>query len=82
MKVTNVKLHKTMGKTALKAFAQVVLDDQLKITGLKVFESERGLYLAYPRNPKSKTQLCFAFPMDEGFRHEIEKKVISEYENN
>jgi DNA-binding cell septation regulator SpoVG len=82
MKVTNVKLHKTQGKTTLKAFAQVVLDGQLKLTGLKLFESEIGLYLAYPRNPKSKTSLCFAFPMDESFRNEIENEVIEVYENN
>tara|TARA_R110001592_G_scaffold362339_1_gene675843 strand:+ start:298 stop:546 length:249 start_codon:yes stop_codon:yes gene_type:complete len=82
MNVTDINLHNTKGKTDLKAFVQVVLDGQLKITGLKLFSGTDGLYLSYPKNPKSKTNVCFAFPMSETFRIEIENKVIEKYENN
>lgn len=79
MKITKIQIYPIKGSTALKGFAQVTLDDQIKITGIKIFNSQRGLYITYPRNPKSKKNLCFAFPTDKDLRSEIEESVVVEF---
>lgn len=81
MKVTRVQIFPVDGETSLKCFAQVTLDDSIKITGLKVFSGQDGFYLTYPRNPKSKKNLCFVFPTNPALRKSIEKSVIAEFQN-
>jgi stage V sporulation protein G len=79
MLVTKIQVYPVDGNTTLKGFAQVTLDDAIKITGLKIFEGDNGLYLTYPRNPKSKKNLCFAFPIDVNLRRTIEEQVVTEF---
>lgn len=79
MKVSKIQIFPIESTTPLKGFAQVTLDDAIKITSLKIFDGPKGLYLTYPRNPKSKKNLCFAFPTDEKLRRNIEQSVVTEF---
>jgi DNA-binding cell septation regulator SpoVG len=82
MKVTQVNVFPVEGKSELKAFAQVVIEDELKLTGLKLFGKGSEFYLTYPKNPKSKKDLCFSFPMSSRLKNHITEEVVKNYENN
>lgn len=81
MKVTAVNIFPIENSTtSLKAFVQVTLDDVLRLTGIKLFEGKNGDYISYPRNPKSKQNLCFMFPTNEDLRLEISDAVLDEWD--
>jgi DNA-binding cell septation regulator SpoVG len=79
MEISKIQVYPVAGSASLKGFAQVTLDNSLKITGLKIFDGPKGLYITYPRNPKSKKNLCFAFPTDKSLREHIEERVVTEF---
>jgi DNA-binding cell septation regulator SpoVG len=80
MQVTNIAIFPIDNSTtALKGFAQVTLDGVLRLTGIKIFEGDKGPYISYPKNSKSKQNLCFMFPTDKDLREHISKEIIDEY---
>ena len=50
MKV-DVKIYKTKGEGAVKAFATVTLDDSYAVRNLKVVDGAKGLFVAMPSEP-------------------------------
>lgn len=79
LKITNIQLFPVDKETTLKAIVQITFNDALKISGLKLFDGQDGMYLRYPINPKSLKRMCFSFPIDYDFRKQIESDVIDEY---
>lgn len=81
MNVTRTQIFPVDATTTnLRGFAQVTLDDSLKLTGIKIFQNEEGaLRIQYPRNPKSKQSLCYMFPINKDLRDTIEQCIIEEY---
>ena len=43
-------LKETMGKT--RAFARVVINEQLQLTGLRIIDGSNGLFVSYPNDPR------------------------------
>lgn len=81
MKITAVNIFPIEDSTtSLKGFAQVTLDGVLRLTGIKIFEGETGAYVSYPKNPKSKQNLCFVFPIDKELREHISNEILDEWE--
>ena len=58
--VTSVEVYPFSSMGHIKALAQVVLNDQLIIRGIRVMEGENGMFIGYPIDP---------FFKGEGFRH-------------
>ena len=80
MKITAVNIFPIEDSTtSLKGFAQVTLDGVLRLTGIKIFEGETGSYISYPKNQKSKQNLCFVFPIDRELREHISDEIIDAY---
>lgn len=81
MQITNIAIFPIDNSTtALKGFAQVTLDGVLRLTGIKIFEGDKGSYISYPKNPKSKQNLCFVFPTDKDLREQISDAILDEWE--
>lgn len=83
--VTNVQVFPfkegpSMGH--MKALAQVVLNDQLLIRGLRVMEGEYGLYVGYPNDPFYKGEGCRSVytPIIRWLREHIENCVLEKYQ--
>jgi stage V sporulation protein G len=80
--ITNVQvfvLNEHFGK--LKAFARVLLNDELQLTGLKLYEGSKGLFLSYPSDPGCNgTTKNFIMPNSESFGKALQDAVISKYE--
>ncbi len=66
----------------MKALAQVVLNDQLLIRGLRVMEGEYGLFVSYPIDPfyKSDSYRSVCMPMTRQLREHIENCVLEKYQ--
>ncbi len=70
----------TMGH--VKALAQVVLNDQIVIRGLRVMEGDNGLFVGYPLDPffKGEELRSLVFPITRTLREHIENCVLEKYQ--
>ena len=69
-----------MGRT--KAIANIVLNDQIQVRGLRVIDGENGLFVGYPVDPfyKGEGFRNIVFPITAELRHHIEKSVLEKYD--
>ena len=65
----------------MKGCAQVTLNDQLVINGLRIMDGENGLYVAYPLDPfyKGEDLHLVCFPITRQLREHIENCVLEKY---
>ena len=77
--VTQVDVFITpyVGKT--KAFANVVLNDQLKLTGLQVFYDLDEKCVKYPNTGKDDYDVTVVFPITNELHNHIEQAVLKQY---
>ena len=80
MKITEVRVTKFNGDGNLKAFANVTLDKQLVLTGLKVMSSVKGDFVAMAsKKDKDGEYKDIFFPITKEFREELTKAVMDKY---
>ena len=80
VKVFPFKEDPSMGR--IKGYATITLNDQFQIRGLRIMESENGLFVGYPMDPFYKgddfRSLCF--PITRQLREHIENCVLEKYQ--
>lgn len=84
MEVSNVQVYPIREpKGKMRAFARVLLNDQLQLTGLRVFDGSKGLFVSYPNDPyyKGEDYRQLFFPTSPDLRDTIEKAILAEYQN-
>ena len=66
----------------VKAIANIVLNDQVQVRGLRVMDGENGLFVGYPVDPfyKGEGFRNIVFPITAELRHHIEKSVLEKYD--
>ena len=66
----------------MKALAQVVLNDQLVISGLRVMDGINGLFVSYPLDPfyKGEELRSICNPISRQLREHIENCVLEKYQ--
>ena len=66
----------------VKAIANIVLNDQIQVRGLRVMGGENGLFVGYPVDPfyKGEGFRNIVFPITSELRHHIEKSVLEKYD--
>lgn len=74
------RLHKLDGAGATKAFCDLSVNDALIIVGIRVVESEKGLFVAMPREEgKDGKWYNTVIPLKRETKNEIEKVVLEAY---
>ena len=65
----------------MRALAQIVLNDQFVIRGLRVMEGEYGLYVGYPNDPfyKGEDFRSICNPITRQLKEHIENCVLEKY---
>lgn len=66
----------------VKAIANIVLNDQIQVRGIRVMDGENGLFVGYPVDPfyKGEGFRNIVFPITSELRHHIEKSVLEKYD--
>ena len=66
----------------VKAIANIVLNDQIQVRGLRVMDGKNGLFVSYPVDPfyKGEGFRNIVFPITSELRHHIEKSVLEKYD--
>lgn len=62
----------------MKGVAQVILNDQLVINGLRIYDGENGLYVGYPPDPfyKGEDLRSQCYPITRQLREHIQNCVL------
>ncbi|OGJ89085.1 MAG: hypothetical protein A2268_08795 [Candidatus Raymondbacteria bacterium RifOxyA12_full_50_37] len=82
IELTAIKVYPfKQAKGKIKGFVQVVLNNALKLNGLKIVEGENGLFLSYP-SEKGKDGNYYSIynPITRESRTEIQDAVLANYE--
>ena len=83
--ITNVSFRLFKGKKGnnLRGFAQVTLDDEIVLTGIKLVKGNKGLFMGMPAEywPSDEEYHDIFFPITKEFREELQEAVIEAYEN-
>lgn len=69
-------------KSATVAFASISIDDKFAVSGIRVVNSENGLFAAMPQTRDNKgdyRDVCF--PVTAELRQQINDAVLNEYAN-
>ena len=66
----------------VKAIANIVLNDQIQVRGLRVMDGENGLFVGYPVDPfyNGEGFRNIVFPITAELRRHIEKSVLEKYD--
>ena len=83
MNITRVQIHILRGDPTnkVKAYADILLDDEFIIKGLAVREDQEGYtFVTMPYRMVEGTRLDIAHPLKESCRQYIETRVLDEYE--
>lgn len=80
--ITNIQVYPVREpKGKLRAYARVLLNDQLQLTAMRLYDGENSLFLSYPSDPthKGEDYRQLFYPVTRELRDLIEQRVIEEY---
>ena len=82
--VTNCQVfpfQETPNMGHMKGLAQIVLNDQFVLRGLRIMDGENGLYVGYPNDPfyKGEDFRSVCNPLTKQLREHIENCVLEKY---
>ena len=76
--ITKISMKINSEESPVKAYVSIVLNNSVKINGIKLVSSENGkLIVVLPENSEKKIQ--YVVPMDNYFRQYIDKTLIERY---
>ena len=82
--ITEVRIYPVENGGKLKARANVTLNGDFAVNGLKIFEGDNGPFVSMPTGPKYTKdgkdvypEVCF--PVTKEFREELHKAVLDKY---
>lgn len=81
MEISEVRVYPVKGQDdKLKAYANITIDNAFVVTGLRIVNGEKGLFVSYPsRRMADGTYKDIAHPLDNTTRKAIEDKVLAAY---
>lgn len=81
MKITNVKVELAEGGAPrLKAYASIVLDDELAINDIKIVNARRGLCVEFPQSYKKFGYQNVA-PLNPEIRRYLQSVILDAYQS-
>lgn len=76
-----VNINQTFKIWNLKAFAALIIEDKIYITGFKIIEKQGRLYTFYgSRKDKQGKYKDIYFIVDKDLRHKIYRAILVEYQ--
>lgn len=76
--ITKISMKINSEESPVKAYFSIVLNNSVKINGIKLVSSENGkLIVVLPENSEKKIQ--YVVPMDNYFRQYIDKTLVERY---
>lgn len=79
LEITNIKL-KILENSKILAIANIVLNESIVISGIRLFNGKDGYYILFPaRNGKNNRKYDVVFPCNNELRKMILKKIQEKF---
>ena len=84
MKITDVKIYPVKNSdSALKAFANITIDDEFVVKGFKIVEGKNGIFISMPSSKGADDQYYDnVFPVTADCREYLNTMVLGAYEDS
>lgn len=81
MRVTSIKIKKIEGNGLTKASAEIVLDEEICVKGIKIIDGKKGLFISFPYKKRISDGkiVDVVHPLNTEFRQKIQKVIIEKY---
>lgn len=78
----NARISKIIDEGKLKAIATVCIDDEFLVTGIRVYNTKNGLFVAMPsRKTQNGEYRNICFPLNKELREAIANEVRTAYDD-
>lgn len=80
MQITDVRIRKVTKEGKMKAVASITIDDEFVVHDIKVFEGERGFFIAMPSRKSADGEYRdIAHPINSETREGIQTMILDKY---
>lgn len=80
MRITDIKIKVVKKDEKVKGIADIVLDDEFCIHGIKILENQKGLFIAFPfKMDKKRKYKDLVHPIKTETREKIQNAILTEY---
>ena len=80
MELTEVRVKKLNTDNRLKGVASVTFNDSFVVRGIKIVESQRGLFVAMPSEKDSNnTYRDIVHPVNIEFKNRLQNAILEKY---
>ncbi len=80
MKLTDIRIRKTLAEGKMKAVVSITLDEQLALHDIRIIEGTEKLFIAMPsRKTPDGSYRDIAHPINSEFRAELEAEILAKY---
>lgn len=80
MKLTDIRIRKTMSEGKMKAVVSITLDDEFAVHDLRIIEGADREFVAMPsRRTPDGSYRDIAHPINGEFRQELESQILQRY---
>lgn len=81
--ITDIRIYRKDGSGSLRAYASVTIDNAYAVHGLKVLESETGLWVSMPATKNKRGEFKDVFhPINKEAREALVSAVLKKYEES
>ena len=80
MQITDVRIRKVTKEGKMKAIASITIDDEFVVHDIKVFEGERGFFIAMPSRKSADGEYRdIAHPINSETREQVQTLILDKY---
>ena len=80
MQITDVRIRKVTKEGRMKAIASITIEDEFVVHDIKVFEGERGFFIAMPSRKSADGEYRdIAHPINSETREGIQTMILDKY---
>ena len=81
MQITDIRIRLLTKPSRMKAVASITMDDEFVVHDIKIFEGEKGYFIAMPSRKISEGEYRdIAHPINSDTRNEIQTMILDKYE--
>ena len=78
--IKDVKIFKTENAGKMVGIASCIVFDSIKLTGIKIFEGQNGLFIGMPsRKDKNDQYQDIFYPITKEFREQLNNSLLNEF---
>ena len=84
MEITEIKIFPVFGNKRIKALVEIIFDNKLEVTELRIINGKNRLFVEWPISQHSgaRNSRALVRPINKEYGDFTEKRILDEYHNS